>query len=83
MEWPLGPKCIKLPKTEDEVKEAIQKFHEKHGFPHCLGAIDGTHFFIQQPKVNPTDHLNRKNRFSMNIQALCDNKYCFTDVVIK
>ena len=79
----LGPKYIKLRKTEDDVKEMIEKFHEKHGFPQCLRAIDGTHIFIQQRKVNPTDYLNRKNRLSMNIQALCDYKYCFTDVLIK
>ena len=29
----LGPKYIKLPKTEDEVKEAIEKFHENMDFP--------------------------------------------------
>jgi hypothetical protein len=34
----LGPKYIKLPKTKEEVKEAGEKFYEKHGYP----AIDGT-----------------------------------------
>ena len=42
-------------------------------FPQCLGAGVG----------NPTDYLNRKNRYSLNVQATCNFKYCFTDVVVK
>jgi hypothetical protein len=79
----LGPKYITLPKTKEEVQEAVNMFYEKHGFPQCIGAIDGTHIFIKQPHENPTDYVNRKNRHSVNVQAVCDFKYCFTDVVIK
>ena len=39
----LGPKYIKLPQTEEDVKENVAQFYKKHGFPQCIGAIDGTH----------------------------------------
>ena len=79
----LGPKYIKLPKTEEEVRTAASRFYAKFGFPQCIGAIDGTHIFIKRPSNSPTDYLNRKNRYSLNVQAVCDYRFCFMDVVVK
>ena len=79
----LTTKLIKMLKTENEVRESAAHFHSKHGFPQCIGAIDGTHVSIKQPSENATDYINRKVRHTLNIQAVADYKYCFTDDVIK
>ena len=79
----LGLKYIKLPSTVQEVEELVSGYKKCHGFPQCIGAIDGTHINIQQPNENYTDYINRKGKYSINVQALCDYKYCFTDVVVK
>ena len=79
----LGPKYIKLPETQPEVETLVSNFYKCHGFPQCMGAVDATHVYIRQPSVNPTDYLNRKHRYSINIQGVCDFRYCFIDVVIK
>ena len=39
----LGPKYIRLPATEEEVQDLVQGFYRAHGFPQCLGVLDGTH----------------------------------------
>ena len=45
----LAEKYIKLSRTEEEVNESCSLFFEKHGFPQCLGAVDGTHIVIKRP----------------------------------
>ena len=79
----LGPSYIKLPSTREKVAELVSGYMKFRGFPQCIGAIDGTHIPIKQPKENYTDCLNRKGRYSINVQALCNFKYCFIDVVVK
>ena len=59
------------------------KYLEHHGFPQCIGAIDGTHIEVKQPKESYTDFLNHNGKYSCNLQALCDYISVFSDVVIR
>ena len=66
----LTSKYIKFPKTKEEVEESSSLFYAKHGFP-------------EQPSENSTDYIKRKGRYTLNIQAVVDHRYCFTGVLIK
>ena len=74
---------MKLPTTEDDVRDLVDNFQSVHGFPQCLGAIDGTHIEIKQPKMNYYEFINREGYTSINVQALCDYRYRLLDVVVK
>ena len=40
---------IKLPNTVNEKSEMVLKLYLAHGFPQCLGAVDGSHVNMKKP----------------------------------
>ena len=74
---------MKIPKSPEEVEHFTSLFLETHGFPKCLGATDGTHNEVIEPRYHYPDYINRKGYTSINVQGAYDYKYCFMDVVFK
>ena len=77
----LGPELIKLPTTENNVRELTNL--ETREFSQCIGTIDDTHIEITELNEHYSDYINRKGYFSLNIRVVCGYKYCFHNVVIK
>ena len=72
---------MSLTTCKNEIVKLVEKFYEAHGFPQCIGAIDGTHIRIKKSISNPADYINRKGTYSLNVQAAVDYKFCFFEVV--
>ncbi|CAI5696763.1 unnamed protein product [Oreochromis niloticus] len=68
---------LKTPSTESEWKAIARDFANKWQFPHCLGAIDGKHIFIQPPPKTGSMYFNYKSRFSIILMAVVDANYKF------
>lgn len=61
-----------------------QEFLQIGNIPGVVGAIDCTHIPIQAPKrENAELFRNRKGYFSVNVQAICDSNYKFTNIVAR
>ncbi|XP_042320621.1 protein ALP1-like [Sceloporus undulatus] len=55
---------------------------QKLGFPHCIGAIDGTHVTVCPPLGRREEYINRKQGFSVVLQGTTDHMGRFIDVEI-
>ena len=75
----LTPIYIKIP-TEQQLKETIDLFEKKCGFPQCAGAIDGSHIPIIAPTECHTDYFNRKGWHSIILQGVVGPTYKFWDI---
>ena len=76
----LGPKYIKLPRNQDEMREKVAEFEVKYGCIQAFGCIDGTHIPIKRPPENSQVYFCYKGFFSLNVQAVCDYRGQFMDV---
>ncbi|XP_054832746.1 uncharacterized protein LOC129342904 [Eublepharis macularius] len=65
----------------DEVGKIMDGFAAL-GFPHCVGAIDGTHIRIGQPRGKPDQYGNRKNYSSILLQGTVDHTGRFVDAEV-
>ncbi|XP_073684925.1 uncharacterized protein [Garra rufa] len=75
----LAKELIHIPKGNAAL-EVIQGFETRWGFPHCFGAVDGTHIPIQGPKEFQNDYYNRKGFHSVVLQGFVDHQYKFMNV---
>ena len=72
---------IKIP-TGDSAHTVVDGFFHTWGFPHCFGAIDGSHIPILPPMDSPREYYNRKGWHSIVLQALVDHDYKFMNTYV-
>ena len=72
----LKDQFMKFPLTRQELQELMDEFEEEYGIPQKVGAIDGCHIEINAPPDNHEDYFNRKQHYSVYLQAIvnCDKK---------
>ncbi|XP_045464156.1 putative nuclease HARBI1 [Harmonia axyridis] len=80
----LRPLHITFPETQEEIRRTQTEFFGIASFPRVLGAIDCTHVKIKTPGGDNAELFRcRKGYFSLNVQAICNAKLEFTDIVAR
>ncbi|XP_033098538.1 protein ANTAGONIST OF LIKE HETEROCHROMATIN PROTEIN 1-like [Anneissia japonica] len=77
----LQPRYIVWPEGQ-RLTETVNGFQQFHGFPQCVGAIDGSHIPIIAPYDRPNDYYNRKGHHSIVLQAVTDHMLRFTNIYV-
>ncbi|KAJ8930471.1 hypothetical protein NQ314_016698 [Rhamnusium bicolor] len=77
----LAPQFIKLPDTDEEIRQVKNEFYAIRRVPNVIGCIDGSHIPIQSPGGDNAEiYRNRKSYFSINVQVICDAKLLIRDI---
>ena len=66
--------------SNDEKQEMKDMFYGLKGFPGVIGMIDGTHIKIDKPAERGFDYFNRKDYYSLVLQAVVREDLRFTDI---
>lgn len=77
----MAPNFISEPKTESEIGVAKSGFYAISSFPNVIGCIDGTLIPIKCPIIDENVFVCRKGFHCLNIQAICDFRQKFINVV--
>ena len=76
----LLPRYIKVP-SGDRLRDVVDGFDCKWGFPQCVGAIDGTHI-LMSPTENALDYFNGIGHLSVVTLALVSCDYTFMNIYV-
>ncbi|CAH1990031.1 unnamed protein product [Acanthoscelides obtectus] len=68
---------VRIPDTEDGWKKIARDFEVLWNYPHCIGACDGKHIVLQNPKNSGSLFYNYKGTFSVVLMAVTDADYNF------
>ena len=77
----LAPTYLPEPKKEDW-KNITAGFYQRWNFPNCMGALDRKHVVVQSPVKSGSLYFNYEGTFSLNLMALVDANYKFTNIDI-
>ncbi|ODM99709.1 putative nuclease HARBI1 [Orchesella cincta] len=76
----LQPKWITWPNTQERLK--IRNFMSDK-LPGCIGYIDGSHIPLDEAPIDdPESYFTRKQRYAIQIQAICDNEKRLRNIVV-
>jgi hypothetical protein len=79
----LNARYIRFPTTLQELFTISQGWEAKSGFPHVIGAIDGTHIDLDRcPVENGVSYYSRKQRYGIAMQGVVNHLGIFTSVDI-
>ncbi|XP_055999976.1 putative nuclease HARBI1 [Ostrea edulis] len=66
--------------TPQEQQEMKDMYMELKHFPGVVGMIDGTHISIKKPSIRGIDYYNRKDYYSIVLQAVVREDLRFTNI---
>ncbi|KAK3925321.1 Protein ANTAGONIST OF LIKE HETEROCHROMATIN PROTEIN 1 [Frankliniella fusca] len=77
----LASRYIKWPPREER-QRISQILERRSGYRGIVRAIDGTLIATTAPKIQRERYIDRHQRYSLNVQAVCDHNLLFRDVYL-
>lgn len=73
----LGHEYLRLPETPEQWQQVAKEYYDRWNCPNCIGALDGKHVRITNPKLAGSHYHNYKKFYSMVLMGIVDANYKF------